>query len=363
MKVLLLADAGSGHTEKWAIGLASRGVEVGIFSFNRAKTDWFKTHDKIQLLFQPEVQITGKKLTEKLRYFSYLKKLKASIASFDPDILHAHYASSYGLMGALSGFKRFMVSVWGTDVYSFPREGLIKKWLLKYVLKKADEICSTSADMARETAQYTSKLVRVIPFGIDVIRFQKHTSATNELLVFGTVKALEDVYGIDRLILVFSEYAKSTTQNAELWIYGSGSRERKLRELAEHMGVSSKVKFRGFVSGKELIDAYEHLDVFMALSRSESFGVAILEASSMELPVIASNVGGLKEVVSDGSTGFLVGGNDQGLILQRMTELAENVSLRKKIGANGRSWVLEKYDFQVNLTQQIEVYRELMERG
>ena len=362
MKVLLLADAGSGHTEKWAIGLASRGVEVGIFSFNRAKTDWYKTDDKIQLLFQPEVQITGRKLTEKLRYFSYLKKLKAAIASFNPDILHAHYASSYGLMGALSGFRRFMVSVWGTDVYSFPREGLIKKWLLKHVLKKADEICSTSADMARETAQYASKLVRVIPFGVDVNRFQKQTSETNDVFVFGTVKALEDVYGIDRLILVFSEYAKSTTQNAELWIYGSGSRERRLRDLADHLEVSSKVKFQGFVSGKELIDAYEHLDVFMALSRSESFGVAILEASSMELPVIASNVGGLKEVVSDGTTGFLVGGDDRELIQQRMTELAENESLRKKMGVNGRSWVLEKYDFQVNLTQQIEVYRELIER-
>ena len=82
----------------------------------------------------------------------------------------------------------------------------------------------------------------------------------------------------------------------------------------------------------------------------------------MELPIIASNVGGLKEVVSDGNTGFLVDGDNQDQIIERIKELAENEGLRKKMGVNGRAWVLENYDFQINLTQQIAVYQELIER-
>jgi glycosyltransferase involved in cell wall biosynthesis len=362
MKVLLLADAGSGHTEKWAIGLASKGIEVGIFSFNRAKTNWFDDHENIHLLFQPKEAITGKKLTEKLRYFTYLKKVKAVITSFKPDVLHAHYASSYGLMGALSGHQCFVVSVWGTDVYSFPKERAIKKWILKYVLNKSRVICSTSADMAKETALYTTKKARVIPFGIDVNRFQRQHEKKNGPFVFGTVKALEEVYGIDRLISSFSDYNKLCDQDSELWIYGSGSQGNNLKSLTENLGICSKVKFKGFVSGAELTVAYESMDVFMALSRSESFGVAILEASSMELPVITSNVGGLKEVVSDGNTGFLVDGDNQDQIIERMKALAGNEGLRKKMGVNGRAWVLENYDFQVNLTQQVAVYQELIEK-
>jgi len=362
MKVLLLADAGSGHTEKWALGLASRGIKVGVFSFNRMRSNWILENASIELLFQPEESISGKKITEKLRYFTYLQKLKRAIALFKPDILHAHYASSYGFIGALTGFKPYVVSVWGTDVYSFPKEALPKKWILQFVLRKATMICSTSKDMANELGAYTNKNVNLIPFGIDAARFNRLAENKNERIVFGTVKALETVYGIDRLIRAFHFFVNNVSSDAVLEIYGSGSQDRALHQLVHSLNLDEKVDFKGFVSGDKLIQAYERLDIFMALSRSESFGVAILEASAMQLPVIAANVGGLKEVVSDQQTGFLVNADDIKQVVSKMQLLAEHKTLRLEMGQKGRELVLKHYDFNVNLESQLTLYNELLEK-
>jgi glycosyltransferase involved in cell wall biosynthesis len=360
MKVLLLADAGSVHTEKWAIGLASKGISVGIFSFNRMHSNWIDNHVNIVLLYQPKSAISGKKTSEKLRYFSYLYKLKSAIKAFEPNILHAHYASSYGLMGAITGFHPYIVSVWGTDVYSFPKESWSKKWILQYVLRKAKVICSTSKNMANEISAYTQKNASIIPFGIDTGRFKRKHIYQETRILFGTVKALEEVYGIDRLIRAFHYFVTNLNSNAGLIIYGSGSQEQSLRQLVNELELYEKVDFRGFVCGDALIHAYEQMDIFMALSRSESFGVAVLEASAMQLPVIASNVGGLKEVVSDSQTGFLVDGDDLNEVISRMRLLSENQKLRLEMGVRGRQLVMKYYDFQVNLREQTNVYHEVM---
>src|SRR5438105_2510828 len=115
MKVLLLSDTHSEHTEKWARGLADKGIEVGLFSFNKAAYEWHQ-YERITVFFEPEDVINADRFLTKLSYLKYVSILKKIIRHFKPDILHAHYATSYGLIGALSGFHPFVLSVWGSDV-------------------------------------------------------------------------------------------------------------------------------------------------------------------------------------------------------------------------------------------------------
>ena len=119
MRILILADIASAHMKK-----------------------------NIYLLFQANEPNPGVTFSQKILYFRFLPKLKLILKRFKPDILHAHYASSYGLIGALSNYRPFIVSVWGSDIYSFPKEGLLKRKILQFVLKKSDVICSTSYAMA-----------------------------------------------------------------------------------------------------------------------------------------------------------------------------------------------------------------------
>ena len=122
MKILLLADANSSHVQKWAIGLVNLGVEVALFSFNRAQYDWYSQVKNLHIVYQPEANSDSISVFQKLGYLLHLSRLKKAIDLFRPDIIHAHYASSYGLLGALSNFHPFLISVWGSDVYNFPEK-------------------------------------------------------------------------------------------------------------------------------------------------------------------------------------------------------------------------------------------------
>src|SRR5690606_14490213 len=107
----------------------------------------------------------------KLNYLKAYRQVKRIIREFKPDILHAHYASSYGLIGALSSFHPFVLSVWGADIYNFPHISPLHNAIIRYNIRKADMILSTSKIMKTETMKYTPKEIVVTPFGIDIEKF------------------------------------------------------------------------------------------------------------------------------------------------------------------------------------------------
>jgi glycosyltransferase involved in cell wall biosynthesis len=217
--------------------------------------------------------------------------------------------------------------------------------------------------MKAEIATYVKREIHVIPFGIDTEKFRlQNTRTPREKLVIGTVKALEDVYGIDRLLKAYALFNEQYTGESELRVYGIGSKEAALKQLAFELGIEEKVSFCGFVSGADLITAYEELDVFCALSRQESFGVSVLEASAMNLPIIVSDAGGLPEVVNNSETGFIVDNGDPVQAAQCLLALTVP-SLRMKMGNAGRAFVLEKYAFIENLEQQVSIYQKQLEHG
>ena len=90
MRLLLLSDTYSEHTEKWALGLADQGVEVGLFSFNKASYPWYYNKKNITLLFEPENKLDGDSSASKLSYLKFVTPLKKAIQLFKPDVVHAH---------------------------------------------------------------------------------------------------------------------------------------------------------------------------------------------------------------------------------------------------------------------------------
>ena len=120
MRLLLLSDINSSHTQKWATALANSGIRVGVFSLSQAQSDWFSA--VAVSCFAPQNfnnGISSANSINKLGYLGNIKRLKRTITSFKPDIVHAHYATSYGLLGTLSGFDHFL-SVYGEAMYLIP---------------------------------------------------------------------------------------------------------------------------------------------------------------------------------------------------------------------------------------------------
>ena len=135
MKILILSDAQSIHTKRWVSSLSGRGIKVVLFTIKPESDNFYseigvkvytfdlfayKNHSGILSLF--------KSISAHLKAVSYLKHV---IKQETPDILHAHYATSYGLIAALSSFTPFFLSVWGSDIYEFPYKSKINRLAVK----------------------------------------------------------------------------------------------------------------------------------------------------------------------------------------------------------------------------------------
>lgn len=369
IKVLLLSDSSSPHTIKWVRSLSSSGVEVCLFGLNSCPPETYASFPSVKVIslgLGSNVIRAEQSSYQKLRYFNALPKLRQLIKDFRPDIVHAHYATSYGLLGALSGFHPYLLSVWGSDVFDFPNVSFIHRWMLKLNLMCANKVLSTSNIMALETNKYTTKTIEVTPFGIDLVAFRPEESVSlfvPEDIVIGTVKALEEKYGIEYLIRAFHLVRHRHPElPLKLLIVGSGSLEQDLKVLVSELGLNDYAVFAGRVRYDD-VPMYHNMlsvSVSVSVSNSESFGVAIIEASACEKPVVVSNVGGLPEVVEDGITGIVVPPRDIAATAAAIERLILDDDLRMKMGRAGRERVKRLYDWNANVSQMINIYKGLL---
>ncbi|MBM3434930.1 MAG: glycosyltransferase family 4 protein [Bacteroidetes bacterium] len=366
-KILILADAQSNHTYKWVTALAAQGYDICVFSLTQATEKLYEKTGRVKLVYHPVSKRTFQKSSSnvlKIRYLTSVFRLYKTIFQFKPDIVHAHYASSYGLLGALSGFQPLLISVWGSDVYEFPGISLLHRRILKFNLKKARFIFATSQTLASETKKYTCKPVEIIPFGINTETFKPFEAKSpfgDEAIVIGTIKSLEDIYGTEYLIKAFHILKhKYPELPLRLLITGGGSTEQKLKTLVKELHLEPAVIFTGRIAFDELQKYHNMITIFAALSLSESFGVAVLEASACGKPVVVTNVGGLPEVVKENVTGFLVPPADENKAAEAIEKLILDRGLREEFGKNGSKWVKSAFSWSENVQQMVGFYKRII---
>ena len=366
MKVAILGDINSPHIQKWIIYLAKKDIEIILISLSTPTSNSdYPSNVKIYSL-KLDNKIFQKKSDSlsKIKYISKVKRISKIIETEKPHILHAHYATSYGLIGVLLNFHPLVISVWGSDVFEFPRKNILYKYLFKYILLKADIVLSTSNFMAKELILYTKKRIEVTPFGIDLNIFNPQSrlpnKSTNEITI-GIIKFLEKKYGVDYLIHAFKLVSDELyNYKLRLLIVGSGSQMDNLIKLVEELGLKDKVEFTGKIDHENIPLYHNQLDIAVYPSKSESFGVSVIESSACAVPVIASSIGGLPEVIENGVTGILVEPGNINKLSLVLKELIIDDNKRKNLGIAGRKMVKEKYDLQKNIDQMINIYKSII---
>lgn len=283
------------------------------------------------------------------------------------DLIHAHYAGGYGLCAVLTCVRPRIVSVWGADVYDVPRQGKAWKLVIQYILNSSDRVTSTSYAMLDHCRTIgINKRIDVVAFGIDTKIFspKKITIAdSKEHIIVGTVKTMHQKYGIDTLIRSFALICPNVDgKSVRMKIVGGGPDLENLKNLASELNISKYVEFLGNVEYERVPEILRELDIYCAPSRwdSESFGVAIIEASACGLPVIVSDAGGLPEVVSDGETGFVIKRDDVSGFAEAMKRLIRNDTLRQEFGKNGRASVIRKYEWTRCVEKMVCIYRDVI---
>lgn len=348
----MVGNKGVVHTARWANALSARGMDVHLVSFEAPNHE-----------VNPDVTIHLLDGSPLIGYFVQAGKLRTLVERIAPDVVNPHYASGYGTLARLAGVRPSLLSVWGSDVYDFPRRSPAHRWWLRKNLAAADTIGSTSHAMARETRQtYPHPRIVVTPFGIDEERFCPNPSYRGEVVV-GTVKTLSSKYGIDILLRAFAEALRRVNardrdlgDRLRLEITGRGEDEWKLKALANELGLGSRARFLGPVPHRQVPERLNRLDIYAAFSRldSESFGVAILEASACELPVVVSDADGLREVTLHERTGLVVPKESVDEAAEALVRLITTPELRQKLGRAGRRHVLENYRWSHSVATMVE---------
>ncbi len=337
LRLLLLSGASSVHTVRWANAFAQRpDMEVHLAT----------QHDPIDPL-HPAVVLHRLPHRKGAGYLLNGPRLRALVQRMAPHVVNAHYATGYGTLARWAGRAPVVLNVWGSDVYDFPEDGPLRRKLVQGNLRRARLLVSTSEAMADRVQVLCPELPRaeVVPFGVDTELFRPPDARAVRRPVVGTVKVLAPKYGIDTLLRAFASVVRDHGHDAGLRLVGDGPQEGELRSLAAELGLADRVEFVPRVAHGLVPQELARLDVYAALSRSdsESFGVAVIEASACGLPVVVSDAGGLPEVVVDGITGHVVRREDPQAAAAAIAGLLADAGRRARMGRAGRDHVVRHY--------------------
>ena len=363
MRIALLSGASSIHTIRWANGLASVGLAVHVIT---QQTPCDPLDAGVVVHQFPNRGSLG--------YFLMVPAVRKLLRQIKPDLVNAHYASGYGTTARLVNYRPFLLSVWGSDVYDFPHKSPLHNYLVRKNLLAADKVASTSYCMAEETRKLAPELrdIAITPFGVDMQQYQTAQPAESDdsrPIVIGTVKTMAPKYGISTLLQAFAILrnkcladAPEVGERLQLRLVGDGPQLQELKALAVTLGVDACTEFVGRVPHEKVPDELSKLDIYVALSESESFGVAIIEAGAAARPVVVSNAGGLPEVTVDGVTGIVVPKNNPAAAAEAIGRLVLDPELRFRMGLAGRQHVAENYSWTASIQQMISVYESMIGR-
>lgn len=208
------------------------------------------------------------------------------------------------------------------------------------------------------------ELIDVIPNGVDAERIhlagvQPEARITNRLRVV-TVGSLHRRKDHATLLRAIADVCRGGV-NAEVILVGEGPERQHLRELASDLGILDRVSFRGHVP-----DPYPILascDVYAQSSVEEGFGIAVLEAMALGRAVVATTAGGLSEIIVDRMTGLLVESGSPERFGAALRQLAEDTSLRERLGIAARTDVVDRYSAAAMASSHESTYRRLLADG
>lgn len=346
MKIAMLAASGSVHTARWSRGLISRGHEVMLIS-NSAST-----------ISPPGVPVRRLPGRSSLAYFRNVPAVRRIIKRFAPDIVHAHYATGYGLWGTAQRVAPLAVTVWGTDVADALAGRFIVSSVVRRALQKARAVTATSRFLMEQTIHLEPSVkdkISHIPFGLPESDCIRHVDRGDGVVRIIFAKQYEPTYGPDVALRAFAA-AYNKNPNIRMLMLGGGSMRKKLESLAVSLSVVSAVEMRDWTEPDVTRRLIAESDIMLMPSRQESFGVAALEASVSGIPVIASDVGGVPEIVRHEQNGLLVPCEDVDALADSIVRLAGDPALRKTMGEAGVSIARGDFSMDHCLDLMEEVY-------
>lgn len=294
---------------------------------------------------------------------SYRSALRSLLRQDPPDLLHVHGA--HELIAALPRAARRLPVIFTSHGYHGAGKAVSYRtaaWICNRRVDGAIAVSGYERDQMLRHG-FRSELVHLIHNGIEdpLAGGAAGGRSGGGALTVGVVARLEKAKGIEWLIRAIARLAGEGWGGERLRcvMVGRGSEEESLKALARSLGVDEQVRFAGYVPhAARLMQSW---DVFVLPSIEEPFGLVCVEAMASELPVVASRVGGIPEIVKDGETGLLVPPADDEALAGALVRLAGDPELRRRLGKAGRARFLELFTVEAMAKKTLELYERALE--
>ncbi len=368
LRLTYVADAWNTHTQRWVGYFRERGCEIKVISYQ----DW--DIPGVEVYVHSPTPRGIFKIPPFKQFHTLSDYLHVRSMLNWADIVHVHYIYHYRFNAVFNGIPRLVVSTWGKDIIRDTDEPEPKSeaYWKRNILERATVLTATTHFLAEATRKYSpeGKEIHVIPFGVDLEIFNPdlypkklndQPDNAEQPFRIGFLKHLRTKYGPD-ILIESTRVLRDRGLNIRTIIGGVGEDEDDLRKLAREKGVHRIVDFVGRIPHEEVPVFLASLDIFCMPSRweSETFGVAAVEAEAMEVPVVATKVGGVPEAVDDGVTGILVPPNDTIALSDAIESLLSDPEKRRVMGAAGREFVKANYDWLENAGRMEKIYNSLL---
>ncbi len=261
-----------------------------------------------------------------------------------------------------------MVVTYHMDLSIGGAKGLIaqvyRRVFLPTLLKGAYRICVASHDYARDSWlsdnwQKVKDRIEILPFGIDTDRFAPvhHDHDHVQLLFVGAMDRQHYFKGVDVLLAALMRLKESG--DWRLTLVGDGELRQTYEMKAREFGLEDRIAFAGRVSDEELPVYYAHADIFVfpSIDRSEAFGLVALEAQASGVPVVASDLDGVRTVVEHGATGLLVEPKNVEALASGIETLMGSPERRKAMGGAARRRVKKTYAWDKHIETLEQIYK------
>jgi glycosyltransferase involved in cell wall biosynthesis len=347
LHLCLIGDATSIHLRHWALAMVERGFRVSAISARAQEIDG------VRVIVLPPVR-------SQLHWFLRLPALRRMMHALAPDIVHAHYITSYGMWGAACGRRPLVLTAWGSDILVTPRHNAVLRALTGWTLRRASLITADSRDVLSEIRGYRPRAeLHEVFWGADTERFRPHEGPREPGFHIASMRSWEPNYRIDVIVRAFAKfYSARPTSEAVLHLFGGGSQANSLREMVGDLGLTERVVWHGCLAPQVLAARLAACDVSVTVPESDATSVSLLESMACGLPVIASDLPANRQWVAPQSGHVVSVGNVDALAAAMCAEF-DDASVRKQEGAFNRARIEELGSTRQQMDRMAELYHGL----
>ncbi len=332
----------------------------------------------ISPLLIPEMKRTPNPLSDWKAY----RRIKEIMREFQPDIVHTH-ASKAGAIGRRAA-KSLNIPV---IVHTFHGHvfhsyfGKLKTALYQYIERRLAKISTgivaiseiQKKELASKYRICNENKITVIPLGFDLMKFQQNREQNridtrrdyqiqdNEIAI-GIVGRLAPVKNHIFFLDAIEVIAKTTSRKVAVFIVGDGSEKNAIQQRVNSMCLPDNFRIVMTSWIKEIDRFNAGMDIICLSSDNEGTPVSLIEAQAANIPVVTTDVGGVRDIVLDGETGFVLPKGSLEMYAEKLLELIEDEKKRKKMSQNGWTFVEAKFHYLTLVENMENYYKQLLNK-